>query len=177
MGFIVQNMLLFSISNWNKGLKSVYIQEMSRRIICTVWYLTVILVLVGDKSQIILLNIYIFTFPDYAWCQIIPISVKERDDCLIHINSSRYISVWELKNRFLILCLKMEKCGLHTLFLVFFYCRLIIIHISVSLIQFVKLQLLLNEEMLSELFMFGMFCKDTCFLTQTQPFIKEIGLA
>ena len=58
----------------------------------------------------------------------------------------------------------------------FFYCRLIYYPISVSLIQFVKLKTLLSEEILSEKFLFGIFYKDTHFLTPTQTFIKETGL-
>lgn len=48
------------------------------------------LFLVGYKSQIILLNIYIFPFLEYALESVCPtICARERLDCMRHINSSQ----------------------------------------------------------------------------------------
>lgn len=164
----IQTTLPVSTSNWNKVLKTVCIQERSRGITHTAWELCYFGLCWGDKSQTILLNIYIFTFPDYVWCQSIPISVKERSDCYDTYKQPSINKCLRTQEQVLDIIFKNGKRFAH-LTSSFFCCRPItsLSIFSISLIQFVKLQMLLNEEIFSELFMFGIFCKDMCGLTQT----------
>lgn len=122
----------------------------------TNYSLSIILVFIGGKSQIMPLNMYI-TFPNDDWYQSIPVSVKETG---LHVAQKQFPINQCLRTQEQIFDIMFKNGKMRSAHHASgqFHCRLLIIHISTHLTHFVEHGRLFNE-VFSELFMFGMDIK------------------